>query len=157
MDDLFGLFVFSVVWLSFLLSFPVLFWFLSPSNLVQGLVLHARCWVLYMGCSLTKYKTILRSSRLSGHRAFFSQSFELSPALTGLPCDGYRCIVARILLLASGVVLSCNNNTLEATLPCACMGTEMGVTDGDGELEMSHTPDGRNLFLGEPVRVAAAI
>jgi len=42
MDDLFGVFLFSVMWLSFLLSFLVfsfVLFFLLPDNLVQGLVM----------------------------------------------------------------------------------------------------------------------
>jgi hypothetical protein len=49
--DLFGVFLFAVTWLSFLLSFLVLFCF----NLVQGLVVRARSSCCRWGCcSLTK-------------------------------------------------------------------------------------------------------
>lgn len=69
MDDLFGVFLFAVMWLSFLLSFLVLFCFLLPSNLVQGLVIRARVDAVD-GFIDQKYRVILRFPRLSVHRVY---------------------------------------------------------------------------------------
>lgn len=63
MDNLFGVFLFVVMWLSFLLSFLVLFCFLLPLNLVQGLVIRVRVDVVDGLFVDQKYRVILRFSR----------------------------------------------------------------------------------------------